>query len=219
MVHAMPSDAFFPASPVPTLPRLAPGMRIGLLGGSFNPPHGGHMLVSETALRRLGLDRVWWIVTPGNPLKNNAGLPSLTHRIAQARALARDPRIDVTGFEAAIGTPYTFETLAYLRRRCPGAQFVWLMGGDNLASFHRWRRWRDIARMMPIAVIDRPGSTLRATRSIAAIALADRRMDEGDAALLPGAPTPAWAFLHGRRSPLSSTALRAAAAEAPVRKF
>jgi nicotinate-nucleotide adenylyltransferase len=184
-------------------------MRIGLLGGSFNPAHQGHLLASETALRRLGLDRVWWIVTPGNPLKDNAGLPPLAERIAAARAVAQDPRIDVTGFEAAIGTRFTYDTLAYLGRRCPGVNFVWLMGADNLASFHRWQRWRLIAGLMPIAVIDRPGSTLKASRSAAAVALARRRLDESDAVLLPGAATPAWTFIHGRRSPLSSTALRA----------
>ncbi|WP_460449621.1 nicotinate-nucleotide adenylyltransferase [Alsobacter sp. SYSU BS001988] len=200
--------------PLPSLPRHAPGMRIGLLGGSFNPAHHGHLLASETALRRMGLDRVWWIVTPGNPLKDNAGLPPLRERMAAARAIAQDPRIDVTGFEAAIGTRFTHDTLAYLGRRCPGVNFVWLMGADNLANFHRWQRWRLIAELMPIAVIDRPGSTLKASRSAAAVALARHRLDESDAGLLPGAATPAWTFLHGRRSSLSSTALRRQRAQA-----
>ena len=191
------------------LPRHAPGMRIGLLGGSFNPPHEGHVLVTQTALRRLGLDRVWWLVTPGNPLKGHGGLPPVAQRIAAARALVRDPRVDVTGLEEQIGTRFTHDTLAYLVTRCPGVRFVWLMGADNLASFHRWQRWRDIAALMPIAVIDRPGSTLRACRSPAASAFAAARVDEMDGPVLPGLRPPAWIFLHGRRSAQSSTALRA----------
>lgn len=191
------------------LPRNAPGMRIGLLGGSFNPPHGGHLMLSRTALRRIGLDAVWWLVTPGNPLKNNAGLPPLASRMAAARALAQDPRIAVTGVEADIGTRYTFDTIRYLTRRCPAVRFVWLMGADNLAGFHRWQRWDRIARLVPIAVIDRPGTTLKAMRSRTAVRLAGRRLGETDAHLLPGSALPAWVFIHGPRSHLSSTALRA----------
>jgi len=190
------------------LPRHAPGMRIGLFGGSFNPPHHGHLLVSLTALKRLRLDRVWWLVTPGNPLKSHDGLPSLEARIAAASRLAHHPRIDVTGFEADIGTRYTYDTIAWLRRRCPGVSFVWLMGADNLAGFHRWQRWRDIAGLVPMAVVDRPGSTLRAAASPAATRLRRYRLREEDAALLPEAPPPAWIFLHDKRSTLSSTQLR-----------
>jgi nicotinate-nucleotide adenylyltransferase len=184
-------------------------MRIGLLGGSFNPPHGGHLLLSRTALRRIGLDAVWWLVTPGNPLKDNAGLPSLATRIAAAKAVAQDPRIAVTGVEADIGTRYTYDTIRYLTRRCPAVRFVWLMGADNLAGLHRWQRWQRIAHLVPIAVIDRPGTTLKATRSRTAVQLAGRRLDERDAHLLPGSARPAWVFIHGPRSSLSSTALRA----------
>jgi nicotinate-nucleotide adenylyltransferase len=193
------------------LPPHAPGMRIGLLGGSFNPAHDGHVLASLTALRRLGLDRVWWMVTPGNPLKDNHGLPPVNSRIAAARQLMRHPRVDVTGFEAEIGTRFSHDTLDYLRTRCPGVRFVWLMGADNLASFHRWQRWRDMAAMAPIAIIDRPGSTLQACRSPAAVSLARYRIDETDARLLADLPPPAWVFVHGRRSDTSSTALRRAA--------
>ncbi|MDJ1157552.1 nicotinate-nucleotide adenylyltransferase [Chelatococcus sp. SYSU_G07232] len=199
-----------PPSP-PPLPRHAPGMRIGLFGGSFNPPHAGHRLASLVALRRLGLDRVWWIVTPGNPLKDNARLPALAARMAAARATAAHPRIDVTGFEASIGTRYTYDTIAYLRRRCPEVRFVWIMGADNLAGFHRWQRWREIAALVPIAVVDRPGATVKAARAKAAQALGTRRLREAEARLLSAARLPAWVFLHGPRSPLSSTALRAAA--------
>lgn len=195
------------------LPPAARGLRIGLFGGSFNPAHQGHVLASLTALRRLGLDAVWWLVTPGNPLKNNRGLPELSVRVDAARALVRrHPGIHVTGVEARLGTRFTAQTLAALKRRCPGARFVWLMGADNLAQFDRWRGWRRIAAMMPIAVIDRPGATHKAVRSRAAVALERWRMDETDAVLLPTEPPPAWLFIHGRRSNLSSSALRAARA-------
>jgi nicotinate-nucleotide adenylyltransferase len=190
------------------LPPHARGQRIGLYGGSFNPPHAGHLHVSLMALRRLRLDRVWWLVTPGNPLKELAGLPPLAERMAAARALARHPRITVTGFEAQIGARYTLDSLEYLVRRASGARFVWIMGADNLAQFDRWRGWRRIAELAPFAVIDRPGWTLRAARSKAALALSRCRIDETDAALLADLAPPAWVFLHGPRSALSSTVLR-----------
>jgi nicotinate-nucleotide adenylyltransferase len=190
------------------LPRVAPGMRIGLYGGSFNPAHAGHRHVSLLALKRLGLDRIWWIVTPGNPLKDPGELADTSSRAAEARRLAGHPRIDVTTFEEEIGARYTVDTLAYLKRRYPGVQFVWIMGADNLAGFHRWRGWRSIAAMMPIAVVDRPGWTLKAMRSRSAAALSSERIGEGEALALAGAEPPAWVFLHGPRSHLSSTALR-----------
>jgi nicotinate-nucleotide adenylyltransferase len=190
------------------LPRVAPGMRIGLYGGSFNPAHAGHRHVSLLALKRLGLDRIWWIVTPGNPLKDPGELADTSSRVAEARRLAGHPRIDVTTFEEEIGARYTVDTLAYLKRRFPGVRFVWIMGADNLASFHRWRGWRSIAAMMPIAVVDRPGWTLKAMRSRSAAALSSERIGEGEALALAGAEPPAWVFLHGPRSHLSSTALR-----------
>jgi nicotinate-nucleotide adenylyltransferase len=184
-------------------------MRIGLLGGSFNPPHDGHRLITLTALHRLGLDAVWWLVTPGNPLKDTAALPPLAERIAAAKRVARHPRIAVSGIEAALGTRYTVDTLAALRQRAPRVRFVWLMGADNLADFQRWRNWRGIAALMPLAVIDRRAATLRAVQGRAAIALAPFRLPESAAAGLVLRPPPAWCFLHGPRSELSSTALRA----------
>ena len=207
---------FIAADGAPRLPAHLPphgiGMRIGLFGGSFNPPHDGHLLVSQIALSRLKLDRVWWIVTPGNPLKENAGLPSLATRMEAARRIGDHPLIDITGFEAEIGTRYTYDTISYLTRRCPGVDFVWLMGADNLAQFHRWQRWEDIAHLVPIAVIDRPGSTLKAVHSRAGQALARYRYHENEAQLLPRARAPAFLFLHGRRSETSSTELRRAGA-------
>jgi nicotinate-nucleotide adenylyltransferase len=183
-------------------------MTIGLYGGTFNPPHKGHRLVSLMALRRLGLDRVWWMVTPGNPLKDKTGLPTAAARASEARALAGSAQIDVTTFEERIGARYTIDTLRFLKRRYPGVRFVWIMGADNLAGFDRWHGWREIAEIMPIAVIDRPGWTLKAVRSRAAVALAENRLPEAQAKALPQAKRPAWIFLHGPRSHLSSTRLR-----------
>jgi nicotinate-nucleotide adenylyltransferase len=192
------------------VPPHAPGMRIGLFGGTFDPPHLAHLSASLIALKRLDLDRVWWLVTPGNPLKNTKGLAPLAQRIAAARALAQHPRIAVTGLEAVINTRYTYDTLRYLVRRCRGVQFVWIMGADNLRSFYRWQRWREIAALMPIAVVDRMGSSLYATGGRAAQALAHARRPERQARALAGMEAPAWVYLHGLKSPLSSTALRAA---------
>lgn len=190
------------------LPLALPGQRIGLFGGSFDPPHAGHLTLSVMAIRRLRLDAVWWLVTPGNPLKDHAP-GALARRLAAAEAMANDPRIIVTAVEASMKTRYTADTLSILARRLAGVKLVWLMGADNLSQFHRWRHWRRIAETMPIAVYDRPGSTFRAMASPAAQALARYRLDEADAALLPGHATPAWVFLHGPRVAMSSTALRA----------
>lgn len=190
------------------LPHTERGMRVGLFGGSFNPPHDGHLLVAETAMRRLKLDRLWWIVTPGNPLKHPGILKPLAERIAASERLAGDPRIDVTAFEAAHHLRYTADTLALVRRLKPGVRFVWIMGADSLASFHRWQAWRRIAATYPIAVVDRPGATLALLSSPMAKTFAPMRLAEENAAALPFCDAPAWVFLHGPRSPLSSSALR-----------
>ena len=194
------------------LPPYAPGMRIGLFGGTFDPPHAAHRAASLLAMRRLELDRVWWLVTPGNPLKDTRGLAPLAERVAAARALAHHPYIDVTDFEAELGIHYTFETVSYLVRRCRGVRFVWIMGADNLRSFHRWQRWRDIAALVPIAIIDRLGPSLYAAASAAGQTFARVRLPETAAKTLPERKPPAWIYLHGLKSPLSSTALRAARA-------
>jgi nicotinate-nucleotide adenylyltransferase len=185
-------------------------MRIGLFGGTFDPPHAAHRSACLLALRRLNLDRVWWLVTPGNPLKDTRGLAPLADRLAAAKKLAHHPLIDVTGLEAEIGTSYTYETVSYLVRRCQGVHFVWIMGADNLRSFHRWQRWRSIAELVPIAVVDRLGPSLYSTASVAAQALGRFRLRETAATKLAECKPPAWIFLHGLKSPLSSTALRAA---------
>jgi nicotinate-nucleotide adenylyltransferase len=191
------------------LPPHGPGLKIGLLGGSFNPPHEAHLAVSRLAMRRLGLDRVWWLVTPGNPLKDTRALPPLAERVAAARLIATHPRIDVTDLEAAIGTRFTADTITWLVRRFPAVRFVWIMGADNLAQFDRWRNWRTIAAAVPFAVVDRFGASYAATASPAAQALASARIRELDARSLPDRRPPAWVYLHGLKSPLSSTAIRA----------
>jgi nicotinate-nucleotide adenylyltransferase len=184
-------------------------MRIGLFGGTFDPPHAAHLAASLLAMKRLQLDRVWWLVTPGNPLKNTRGLAPLAERIAAAEKLANNPRIIVTGVEAEMRTRYTYDTVRQLIARCPGVHFVWIMGADNLRSFHRWQKWRAIADLIPIAVIDRVGPSLYAMGGTAAQALSRFRIRETAAKSLPRRKPPAWVFLHGLKSPLSSTALRA----------
>jgi nicotinate-nucleotide adenylyltransferase len=190
------------------IPLYSNGMRIGLLGGSFNPPHEAHRAISLFAIKRLKLDRVWWLVTPGNPLKSNGALNDLDTRMAAARKIADDPRIDISCLEAVIGIRYTVDTISYLRRRASGLRFVWIMGADNLAQFHRWQNWRRIASEVPIAVIDRPPQSFRALAAPAAQALARYRLPENQAARLPDQHAPAWVFLTGMKSSLSSTGLR-----------
>jgi nicotinate-nucleotide adenylyltransferase len=198
-----------PARPERYLPPNAPGMRIGLFGGTFDPPHLAHLCATLLAMKRLKLDRVWWQVTPGNPLKNTKGLAPLSQRIAAARKLTHHPRIDITGIEAVINTRYTYDTICWLKARFPRVRFVWIMGADNLRHFHRWQKWREIARLVPIVVIDRLGPSLYAGASAAGQALGRFRLKEQDASTLPDRYAPAWTFLHGLKSPLSSTALRA----------
>lgn len=183
-------------------------MSVGLFGGSFNPPHPGHELVAEIALRRLELDQLWWMVTPGNPLKNHDDLASLEDRVALSSAIAPGPKVKVTAFEAAHNLRYTAQTLRFVKARNPGIRFVWIMGADNLRNFHNWQDWRGIAETFPIAVIDRPGSTLAYLSSRMAKTYAHARVDEEDAAVLPFLPAPAWTFIHGPRSSLSSSAIR-----------
>ena len=195
------------------MPFAGDGQKVGLFGGSFNPPHEGHLNLCDLALKRLELDQIWWIVTPGNPLKDVSILAPLEERIKQCRAMISHPKIKVTAFEAKHKVRYTADTLKLVKKLRPRNDFVWLMGADNLADFHRWQDWREIAGMMPIAVIDRPGSTLSYHSGQAAIALSQYRIDESDASLLSHMKPPAWTFIHGPRSSLSSTQLRAEKAD------
>jgi len=191
-----------------SIPLYTNGMRIGLLGGSFNPPHVAHRAISLFAIKRLKLDRVWWLVTPGNPLKEHGALHDLDARADAARKMADDPRIDISCLESVIGTRYTVDTISYLRRRASGLRFVWIMGADNLAQFHRWQNWRRIASEVPIAVIDRPPQSFRALAAPAAQALARYRLPENQAVRLADQRAPAWVFLTGMKLNLSSSGLR-----------
>ena len=193
------------------IPPTTDGLKIGLLGGSFNPAHDGHRLISVLALQRLELDYIWWLVTPGNPLKDNQELPPIEARAEFAQKLADHPNIIVTGFEASVKTRYTLDTLRTLTDRLPAVNFVWLMGADNLMGFHEWQGWREIFDLMPIAIVDRPGSSAAARASVAAQALSAFRIKGRDISVLAERKAPAWAFIRGSRSSLSSTAIRAAA--------
>lgn len=184
-------------------------MRIGLFGGSFNPPHPGHQLVSRQVMRKLQLDAVWWLVSPGNPLKDNTNLAPLADRVKAARDLVELPNVHITGFEAEHGFRYSYDSLKYLKQTLSDRRLVWIMGADNLAEFHHWEHWQRIARMMPMAIYERPGSSRRAPFSRAATRFARYRIDEADAPLLPYRKPPSWVYLRGLVSKLSSTAIRA----------
>jgi len=195
------------------IPYAAPGQTVGLLGGSFDPAHAGHAHVTREALKRFGLDAVWWLVSPGNPLKARGPAP-LEARIAEAQAVIDHPRVTVTGIEARLGTRYTAETLEQLHRLYPRVRFTWLMGADNLAQFHKWDRWQDIMGLVPVGVFARPGQRLSARMSKAAERFSRARLPAGAARFLPYAEPPAWCFINIPMRDESSTAIRAARAAA-----
>ena len=186
-------------------------MRVGVLGGSFNPAHVGHAHVAKRARALLALDQVWLLVSPGNPLKPRRGMAPFAERLASARAIADGRRIVATGVEAALGTRYTIDTVRALRRRFPFVRFVWLMGADNLSQLPHWRQWRDIARAMPLAVLPRPSYNHRALAGQAAQWLRSSRVADCRAATLVDRPPPAWVFLPVSQHAASATAIRAAA--------
>jgi nicotinate-nucleotide adenylyltransferase len=190
------------------MPVGARGQVIGLLGGSFDPPHEGHVHITRQALARFGLDRVWWLVSPGNPLKPHGPAP-LARRMAAARALVDDPRVVVTDIETRLGTRYTAATLRRLRAVYPGVRFVWLMGSDNLQTFHRWDRWPEIARMVPLGVLARPGSNLSARLSPAARRFRLARLPAHACRRLGSADPPSWCIVDIPLHPASSSAIRA----------
>ncbi|MWD28009.1 nicotinate-nucleotide adenylyltransferase [Aquicoccus sp. SCR17] len=193
------------------LPYARPGQAIGLLGGSFDPPHEGHVHISHEALRRFGLDQVWWLVSPGNPLKPRGPAP-LEQRMAEARALLDHPRMHVSDFEARVNTRYTAETLEELHRVARGLRFVWLMGADNLVQFNRWERWRQIIETVPLGVLARPGQRISARNSVAARVYRHARIPADQSQSLARATAPAWCFVNVPMVDISSTALRAAGA-------
>ena len=182
--------------------------RIGILGGSFNPAHRGHLDISLKALRQLGLDQVWWLVSPQNPLKSADGMAPFAERLAAARRMARNPRIRVTDLEQRLGSRYTAESLKLLRRRFPETRFVWLMGADNLAQIAQWRDWQQIFHLVPIAVFARPSYCFKALAAKAARRFARYRLKEGAGRRLATSEPPAWLFVHGRLNPISATEIR-----------
>ena len=186
-----------------------PGARIGLLGGSFNPAHEAHLQITRDAFKRLGLDEVWWLVSPQNPLKPKQGMADLEQRIARARIQARNRRIRVTGLESLLGTNYSAESLALLTALLPRQRFVWLMGADNLLQIDRWQDWTQIFNRLPVAVFDRPTYSIRALSSKAARRFSAYRLAEASAGRLAESQPPAWVFIHGRKNPLSATGIRA----------
>ncbi|WP_456391246.1 nicotinate-nucleotide adenylyltransferase [Profundibacter sp.] len=190
------------------LPYAAKGQRIGLLGGSFDPPHRGHVHISKAALKRFNLDQVWWLVSPGNPLKPDAPA-AMGKRLAACLAISDHPRIKVTDFEAQVGTRYTAQTLEAVFKRRQGARFVWLMGADNLAQFHRWQRWEWIMENVPVGVIARPGDRTSARMSKAAKRYEGFRLRGDQSGILADAVPPAWCFINVPMVDVSSTEIRA----------
>jgi nicotinate-nucleotide adenylyltransferase len=182
-------------------------MTVGLLGGSFDPPHLGHVNITQQALKRFSLDRVWWLVSPGNPLKRHSPAPMKT-RMAACRAIMADPRVTITDIETQLGTISTFDTLAALHRRYRGVRFVWLMGADNLAQFHKWHKWRSIINTTPIGVLARPGDRLSAQLSPSARLYGKYRLTDQASHLLPNTPAPAWCFINIPMNDASSYAIR-----------
>jgi len=182
--------------------------RIGLLGGSFNPAHAGHRHISLEAMRLLDLDEVWWLVSPQNPLKTEDGMAPLAARLASARAAARHPRIRPMAIESRLGTSYTVDTVAKLQQRFPSKRFIWVMGADNLAQFHRWRSWRTLARRVPIAVMARPHYISEGLFAPAMAWLRRFRRRASDVKQWTRWELPAIVILNIRLSPLSATAIR-----------
>ena len=179
------------------------------MGGSFNPAHGGHLHISLLALKQLDLDEVWWLVSPQNPLKPVTGMAPFAKRLAGAAALAKGhPRIKLSAIEAALRTAYTADTIAALERRFPRTRFVWLMGGDNLAQLPRWERWVELMERVPVAVFDRPRTSLHALAGKAAQRFARARVSAGAARRMVDMKPPAWAFFHTRLDPRSATEIR-----------
>lgn len=189
------------------VPYARDGQVVGLLGGSFDPAHDGHVHITRAALTRFGLDHVWWLVSPANPLKTRGPAPIDT-RVARARAVMQHPRVSVTDIEAQLGTRYTAETIAALQARYPRVRFVWLMGADNLAQFHHWQSWQEIMARVPVGVLARPGDRISARMSRAARIYRQDRLIGRAAALLGRADAPAWAFVNLPMSQTSSTAIR-----------
>ena len=204
----MPSTSCRPAPPDRFHHGDVRGLRIGLMGGSFNPAHCGHLMIAQLALKRLQLDRIWWLVSPQNPLKSDEDMAPLADRLHAARGVARHPRIHVSSAETALGTTYSADTVRLLQRRLPRARFVWIMGADNLQQLSQWRDWLTLTRRVGVAVFDRPGYTRSAISAPAARRLARFRLPERRAKRLSRHRPPVWVYCHTPLNPVSSTALR-----------
>lgn len=192
-------------------PLAYPREAIGLLGGSFDPAHSGHVHITLEALKRFGLDRVWWLVSPGNPLKTRGPAPMST-RLSRARQIMQHPKVQISDLEARLGTRYTAQTLLALKARYPGVNFVWLMGADNLASFHRWQDWDWIMENVPVGVLARPGDRISARRSVAAQRYADYCLPGVGSQLLAKGDAPRWCYINMPLNDASSSAIRASGA-------
>ncbi|MCY4462775.1 MAG: nicotinate-nucleotide adenylyltransferase [Albidovulum sp.] len=189
------------------LPHAIPGQRIGILGGSFNPPHSGHVLATLWSLKCFGLDRIWWLVSPGNPLKTERP-SSMRLRIEAASRMIRHPRVVVSNFEEVAGTNYTYRTVAELTKKYPSTKFVWLMGADSLLQLHHWKNWNEIVRQVPIGVIARPGNNTPARFSAAAARYKRFKIPQELSRALPYREPPAWTLINLPMDPISSTSIR-----------
>ena len=187
---------------------VSPNQKIGVLGGSFNPAHEGHLSISKIALQRLNLDEVWWIISPRNPLKKYDILYDFEDRVSSAEKVIDTNHISISRLEKNAQIKYTIGTVEYLNTRYVGTKFVWIMGADNLKDFHRWREWDKLAITVPIAIIDRPSSSLDVTSSLFANKYRKYRVDEADAQNLADKKKPAWVFLHSKLNDQSSSQLR-----------
>jgi len=193
-----------------TLPSFGSQTKItvGLLGGSFNPAHEGHVYISEVAMKKLGLDCVWWLVSPQNPLKSRKNMASMEKRVESAKRIVKDHKIHITTLETRLGTRYTADTLQALQVRYPNIRFVWIMGADNLAGFHRWKKWQSIFKNCRIAIFHRPTYALKALSSITAQRFSHHRLPERQAGVLKYKTSPAWVFLPIRGKAISATEIR-----------
>ena len=190
------------------MPLATQGLRIGLLGGSFDPPHSGHMHISKWAIKEFSLDRIWWLVSPGNPLKKDAPA-DLDRRLSACNKLVNHPKVIVTDLESVFNTRYTAQTLTSLKSQYRGVRFVWLMGADNLAEFHKWDRWQDIMHMLPVGVMARPNQQLAANCSPAARIFRESRLSARSSTALPFKEAPSWSLLTGPMDDESSSKIRA----------
>ena len=182
--------------------------KIGLLGGSFNPAHDGHLEISQIALDVLRLDQVWWMVSPGNPLKDKNDMAPFCERFSSAENIAKDPNIIVTDIESEMDTQFTIDTLKGLKTKFPKTSFIWLMGADNLAQFDQWKDWKEIANTVPFAIFNRPSYSSANETSVAATELKDYRIESSEAHTLYNLKPPAWVYYQKTDNPLSSTEIR-----------